>query len=1810
MKQLEPFEPRNPGISSIAVSTSTVQDGARSLPGGGINYPLVAAAQTGRLAPQHIGAASVVLPRLPIQSTYDKQLRGSQNAAAPNVFCPKCQLKEFESNAPLLHDGRQGKGVGYISSRELLLPNSWHSQGALSQSVSDTPSSPASSVSSVSTTPLRLPGLRSVGRDCLPVNQTAPSGRLITVSGSSGNGGDHAGTCCVKSTQSTESPSHKRGFHALHQETLNRYNSVKLGTSPSSSTGERSLSKDVDQEAVLLGVVCVMRHGARTPKEFPYADSDVEMTVKETKLSKEKKEKKEKERRDSARFFSEGEKGLYGDPNTWPFALRPGQLTDKGWNQALWMGHQLFSQYGSALSLSKELRRPRPLILSTSSGRCEATAAGVLLGMLLSEGKIPNITVGLLLSGTLQRDNTLLIREPRLERPEPQRKSLCGGPIFSYFLSGSGTTTTLINQRHAALQQEHGLKILRRALDSIDAYHPPDDDDDEPSIIIHRHRFAILFWGSLLGDFVGPMALISASAVSRSFYLATKTHSFASCVLSQVEKNPLELVEVVQLIRQLISPIIRFDDYSQASFNKTRLFKKAITHPSRVLLNPCTNPSRLSKLLHINPHVTDAAAKLVSAVPYLVGVCPEGTPLSYVLKTKAWRAKHLKNRKDRILAMSEEYAAECENYKNSIEGVKKLTGWNSEGLKVMKKFVSIYGSFLFHGERLPFDSEINDEELAEIFKGHDKLIRLQYGEPDHNQPASSHRGEIPSKSTDRGGSFEVVATSGLVPNHSCLGGNSGPFDESSSPKAQPELPVAKEGSKKVCDEEIGGLRSKDECEKGEFGWRSGGATLLEIVARLKMLAQQHRKKQMGLDKSDRDETDNVDSPTLPPTSSDGGLVEQRREPSHAPARARLSPRLSMRSGGHLVECAPYRPIPSPPSSQSGTPQTIYTPQPRTVPQGGNYPSFHVPATTTPPPKTAATLPPPFTKPRSSTNAMPPPRFTLFVTHKSGLLALQSALRVEHQHIAVPEYASFIIAELYYTPKQSSKVYPTSLSSWSTSASTSAPSVSSSATSCSLSATLPASPITDSTCLKQLPVLATKPPSASRSLYSTTHQVQPVTHQRRLANRRHHPPQSKVCPTASQSTSQAPNSQRAAGKSFGHLKSNGSPCSTTRADLPRSTSLLSSHPTTLSFALVRRRAFSCPTQPASYRLSRPLGSPLLTNVSDSPHAFRDYRSHKARSCEIQERPFKRFVAPQADQGNILQPSDQATQFQATHRNSSQRDSKSEVTTAKTVNSEHSTTVCQPSHHSANFTSPPTEHPSYPSWSNAVHQRSLSTEEFEVMKVTFGEKGQPFGGGHCGYRPNLDQRRTSSAGLMSRGPPFVTHQSLEVFVESGSNQKNIERLTHWTDALHQSLGPTTTMAPNDPSRSHQRRPDHPCRAATHESGNRTSRVSGMRDSEADESLTLSAVNEAPASFDRSSKQRSNSYTAPPQLRFRRAQMLMGLVEAEVVGSSQPKKRQTRKPRKSRGYLSDGEDNDKEVLEKASAHEQLCESDGLGMDSYVIRWYVDGMKPLFLSQNIRGPSSAASVKSEKGDASFTSPLKPTSPMKCETCGEHVSLVSCTGLATHSLDGAIVKDRAVATSEKSSPPAATSAIENFSTRQSVPSLSPRDSVSNSGEGESAEVIKFRGMAESAGKQFVPREMSSCFTATVSPPTKGSDGEGLKIGSEQPFPDRMAFNKIVSMGSKARALEPIKRRDDWCPPLKRGIVDAGWIDSLFEKEMGGWIDQGMTGEREIRADSERLDQCRSFQPEEREGDMPNEVTVLSLQTHIKQNIVKHGPPC
>ncbi|PHJ24965.1 hypothetical protein CSUI_001177 [Cystoisospora suis] len=80
-------------------------------------------------------------------------------------------------------------------------------------------------------------------------------------------------------------------------------------------------------------------------------------------------------------------------------------------------------------------------------------------------------------------------------------------------------------------------------------------------------------------------------------------------------------------------------------------------------------------------------------------VAPSGSPLSFALKAKSPLVKLLKQR---TLERSQCYRRVCEQLYGESELLRNLTGWHEKaGLKVMKKFVSAYGAYLFHGVAPP-----------------------------------------------------------------------------------------------------------------------------------------------------------------------------------------------------------------------------------------------------------------------------------------------------------------------------------------------------------------------------------------------------------------------------------------------------------------------------------------------------------------------------------------------------------------------------------------------------------------------------------------------------------------------------------------------------------------------------------------------------------------------------------------------------------------------------------------------------------------------------------------------------------------------------------------------------------------------------------------------------------------------------------------------------------------------------------------------------------------------------------------------------
>ncbi|CDJ64543.1 hypothetical protein, conserved [Eimeria necatrix] len=78
---------------------------------------------------------------------------------------------------------------------------------------------------------------------------------------------------------------------------------------------------------------------------------------------------------------------------------------------------------------------------------------------------------------------------------------------------------------------------------------------------------------------------------------------------------------------------------------------------------------------------------------------PAGSPASLALKAKS---PLVKLHKRRALCSSSSYAAACTALEGEAALLRELTGWSSkEGLRVMKKFVSLYGAYIYHGIPLP-----------------------------------------------------------------------------------------------------------------------------------------------------------------------------------------------------------------------------------------------------------------------------------------------------------------------------------------------------------------------------------------------------------------------------------------------------------------------------------------------------------------------------------------------------------------------------------------------------------------------------------------------------------------------------------------------------------------------------------------------------------------------------------------------------------------------------------------------------------------------------------------------------------------------------------------------------------------------------------------------------------------------------------------------------------------------------------------------------------------------------------------------------
>lgn len=185
---------------------------------------------------------------------------------------------------------------------------------------------------------------------------------------------------------------------------------------------------------------------------------------------------------------------------------------------------------------------------------------------------------------------------------------------------------------------------------------------------------------------------------------------------------------------------------------------------------------------------------------------PSGSPVSFALKTKSPLVKLLKQR---ALRESSRYREACRELGAEAQLLRELTGWrDKQGLKVMKKFVSIYGAYIFHGFPLP-----------SIGHGQDDIGLLNGG----NRPPT------PSACCERMCN-ESRANEGVT-GTTC--GCNTPESIKRGCKGRTITP------EKLLEAVFYGadiVARLQYAEDEEVGWRAGGSTLIEIAARLEKMA--------------------------------------------------------------------------------------------------------------------------------------------------------------------------------------------------------------------------------------------------------------------------------------------------------------------------------------------------------------------------------------------------------------------------------------------------------------------------------------------------------------------------------------------------------------------------------------------------------------------------------------------------------------------------------------------------------------------------------------------------------------------------------------------------------------------------------------------------------------------------------------------------------------------------------------------------------------------------------------------------------------
>ncbi|EPT31808.1 hypothetical protein TGME49_253490 [Toxoplasma gondii ME49] len=398
------------------------------------------------------------------------------------------------------------------------------------------------------------------------------------------------------------------------------------------------------------------------------------------------------------------------------------------------------------------------------------------------------------------------------------------------------------------------------------------------------------------------------------------------------------------------------------------------------------------------------------------GVClhvaPSGSPLASALKAKSQIVKFLKQR---CLAESVCYQRACLQLRAESDLLRQLTGWEEKaGLKVMKKFVSSYSTYLFHGVPPPplsngviqsrpatadapttasfatFFGDLSRQSSA-LFSPFDEAHAVSM-----SPPLSRQRSSSPSQAA-RPLAPEAARSAGLAEGRETkqwgLEGSeerrNGDTACGRSSEQDPSAPGASlerraEASRQLTTQEVDAEKEQKEeapdapvsllqaiflgadvitrlqfGEEEEVGWRAGGTSLLELASRLERMADWCLEREQSCHAT-------------------------QQTPGRKPARASRS-------------------TPFPSADKTHREKEWPAPECETRRQSGGEHEQETDVA-----KGAAEE---FEDRSEQASGTEPPLLQIFVTHQSALLALQGALSVPTEELHVPAFGCYISAEL-------------------------------------------------------------------------------------------------------------------------------------------------------------------------------------------------------------------------------------------------------------------------------------------------------------------------------------------------------------------------------------------------------------------------------------------------------------------------------------------------------------------------------------------------------------------------------------------------------------------------------------------------------------------------------------------------------------------------------------------------------------------------------------------------------------------------------